>query len=118
MATACSMESPSLSTKPGYLHILYWELSIEYYIHIHYLSNKCHCIPFFTVAPNDYKAVMAVLLTFNIGDSRQCHNVTIESDTLFEQPPESFFSDLVLVSSDVPISVNPSRTEVLIVDSE
>ena len=56
-------------------------------------------------------------LVFNIGDMNQNYTITILDDLECEiNPNERFFSDLVYVSGDMPIDIDPNRAMVEIND--
>ena len=70
----------------------------------------------FTVAPGDYGAVVGEQLVFNAGDDRQCHTVNIVDDNDCEQPAEDFFSNLMFVSGQQVVTINPAQAQVIIDD--
>ena len=55
------------------------------------------------------------ILTFNIGDSSQCHEVGIVDDVIYETEVEQFISNLALVSG-APVTVDPPSARVIIFD--
>ena len=56
-------------------------------------------------------------LVFNTGDMNKNHTITILDDLECERNPnERFFSDLVYVSGDMTINIDPNRTMVEIND--
>ena len=56
-------------------------------------------------------------LVFNAGDMNQSHTITILDDLECERNPnEQFFSDLVYVSGDMTINIDPNRAMVEIND--
>ena len=55
------------------------------------------------------------ILTFNIGDARQCHDVGIVDDVIYETEVEQFIPYLALVSG-APVTVDPSSARVIIFD--
>ena len=58
-------------------------------------------------------------IVFNIGDTRQSHNITIVDDTTCERNPnEQFSSNLVYVSGVMPITIDPMNATVVIDDFE
>ena len=60
---------------------------------------------------------MMYQLEFTIGDMNQTHVITILDDSECEiNPNERFFSDLVYVSGDMTINIDPNRTMVEIND--
>ena len=79
-------------------------------------SEVYHCNIFISdsllVSPQDYNSSTGIL-TFNTGDDRQCHDVDIVDDELCEEPSEQFFSNLTL-ESGAPVTVDPSRAQVII----
>ena len=73
---------------------------------------------FDTVSPDDYTGVADVRLDFTIGQDRACHRVSIIDDDICEiDPNESFFSSLEFGGGELPITVDPSLTEVIIDDT-
>ena len=69
------------------------------------------------VSPTDYEGVSGLVLEFNTGDNRVCHNVTIVQDQLCEDPSEDFISNLTLQSGVQPISVVRTPATVNIIDT-
>ena len=69
---------------------------------------------FFLVAPEDYLSTTGIL-TFNIGDARQCHDVGIVDDVIYETEVEQFISNLALLSG-APVRVEPPSARVIIFD--
>ena len=56
-------------------------------------------------------------LVFNAGDMNKSHTITILDDSECEiNPNERFFSDLVYVSGDMTIDIDPNRAMVEIND--
>ena len=56
-------------------------------------------------------------LVFAVGDTRQCHDVTIIDNNICERPElEHFFSTLSLVAG-TQVVVDPEQTRVIIDDS-
>ena len=56
-------------------------------------------------------------LEFNTGDMYHSHTITILDDLDCERNPnEQFFSDLVYVSGQMPIKIDPNRATVMIDD--
>ena len=80
-----------------------------------YQSNKSLSRFFLLVAPEDYLSTSGGMLTFNIGDARQCHDVGIVDDVIYEIEVEQFFSNLALVSG-APVTVDPPSIRVIIFD--
>ena len=68
------------------------------------------------MSPADYTGQSHVLLSFDTGDTVQCHTVEINDDDLCEQLPEDFFSELTYVSGIMAIIVNPDTARVIIND--
>ena len=68
------------------------------------------------MSPADYTGQSGVLLSFDTGDTEQCHTVEINDDDLCEQPPEDFFSELTYISGIMPTMVNPDTARVIIND--
>ena len=69
---------------------------------------------FLLVAPEDYLSTSGIL-TFNIGDARQCHDVGIVDDVIYEIEVEQFISNLALVSG-APVTIDPPSAPVIIFD--
>ena len=70
------------------------------------------------VAPEDYISDSG-LLTFAIGDDRECHSVEIANNELCEEPVlEHFFSNLTLESGIPRITVHPDGAKVIIDDTD
>ena len=66
------------------------------------------------VSPKDYLSTSGIL-TFNIGDTRQCHNVEIIDDAVCKSEMEQFIFNLALVSGATVI-VDPPSARVIIFD--
>ena len=79
-----------------------------------YQSNKGLSSSFLLVAPEDYLSTSGIL-TYNIGDARQCHDVGIVDNVIYETEVEQFSSNLALVSG-APVTVDPPSTQVIISD--
>ena len=69
---------------------------------------------FLLVSPEDYLSASGIL-TFDTGDTRQCHNVEIINDALCEIEVEQFTSNLSLVSG-APVTIDPPSARVIISD--
>ena len=54
---------------------------------------------------------------FNAGDDRQCHTINIIDDNDCEQPAEHFFSNLMFVSGQQVVTINPAQAQVIIDDN-
>ena len=55
-------------------------------------------------------------LVFNTGDDKQCHTINIVDDDDCEQPAEDFFSNLMFVSGQPLVTINPAQAQVIIDD--
>ena len=76
------------------------------------------CDRFATALEGDYIGVIDELI-FTIGETRVCHTVDICDDEECEiDQTEDFYSDLTLRRGVQPISVVPSRTQVIIIDTD
>ena len=71
---------------------------------------------FSLVAPEDYLSITGIL-AFNTGDDRQCHDVEIVNDDIYENELEQFVSNLALVSG-APATVDPESAQVIINDND
>ena len=71
----------------------------------------------FSVTPIDYEDVSGLILDFQTGSTRVCHNITINQDEECEEPPETFTSVLTYESGVQPISVVRNVSRIIIVDS-
>ena len=69
-----------------------------------------------SVSPGDYLAE-DLILTFQIGETRQCHDITINQDEICEEPAENLFSNLQIVSGVQPITLINDVAEITIDDS-
>ena len=88
-------------------------------VHIYfevYQWNYNSFLCFILVAPEDYTSSTGIL-TFNTGDNRQCHDVEIVNDAIYESKLEQFFSNLALVSG-APVTVDPESAQVIINDDD
>ena len=74
---------------------------------------------FNTADPEDYLSSSGEL-TFASGDTQQCHTVRIQNDDDCDTPEEEedFFSNLVLVSGQPVIRVDPATARIVVDDSE
>ena len=71
-----------------------------------------------TVGGEDYTGIVDIPLDFIRGQNRACHTVMITQDASCEiEQIEDFFSILAYVSGVLPIIINPSRTLVIIDDT-
>ena len=69
------------------------------------------------MSPGDYEAVSNQSLVFDVGQASVTHTIRINQDGECEnEPNESFFSNLTLVSGMQPINVIRPDAEVIIVD--
>lgn len=66
------------------------------------------------MAPSDY-VLLNVFLSFNVGDVRLCHMITIVDDNTCEEPSERFFLSLTVETGE-NISIQLPLTEVVISD--
>ena len=75
------------------------------------------CTLFLDGAAEDYVAISGLVIRFETGEGRVCHNVTIIQDTLCEEPEEDFLVSLTPGSvGDPPISIINSPATVFIDD--
>ena len=66
----------------------------------------------------DYVALSGLVLRFEAGEGRVCHNITLIQDDFCEDIPENFTSNLALGSFGVqPISVTNTPATIIIDDS-
>ena len=66
----------------------------------------------------DYVALSDVVLRFEAGEGRICHNITLIQDGFCEDTPENFTSNIALGSFGVqPISVTNTPATIVIDDS-
>ena len=70
----------------------------------------------YTVAPDDYEAVVSEQLVFSNGFARRCHTINVVNDNVCEQPAEHFFSNLMFVSGQQLVTINPAQTTIFIDD--
>jgi hypothetical protein len=70
------------------------------------------------VAGVDYVALSGLVLRFEAGEGRVCHNITLVQDDFCEDTPENFTSNLALGGFGVqPISVTNTPATIIIDDS-
>ena len=58
-----------------------------------------------------------LILIFQIGETRQCHDITINQDEICEEPGENLFSNLQIESRLQPITLINDVAEITIDDS-
>ena len=73
--------------------------------------------PITTVAPMDYREVLGLIIDFQTGQTRACHRITVNQDTVCEEPPEEFLSHLTYQSGVLPITVVRTPASIIINDS-
>ena len=67
----------------------------------------------------DFEPVVGIVLRFEVGESRICHNITIVNDDECEEPAEFFFSNLTLGAvGDPPISLTNTPARITIDDTD
>ena len=71
-----------------------------------------------TVATVDYEPLVDLVLRFEVGEGRVCHNISIIQDNICEDTPENFTSSLSLGAVGVqPITITNTPATVVIEDS-
>ena len=85
-------------------------------INLSYLTSvRCEC--FSSVSPTDFAAISQTI-SFSIGDTSHTVRLSITNDEICESPNEGFFVDIALASGVQPITISPSRAQVVINDGD
>ena len=72
----------------------------------------------FSVSPADFDAISGQTISYSIGDTSHTVRITITNDEICESPNESFFVDIAIASGIQPITISPSRAEIIINDGD
>ena len=102
-----------LDHSPFLMPLQITQLVKVFYVHMILLKHPSGINCFSLVSPDDYMSDSGIL-TFNTGDTGQCHNVKLVNDAKCEGEVQ-FISNLTLVTG-APVTVVPPSAQVIIFD--